>query len=372
MIFHTLKLFNFKNFAEGSLAFVPGINCLVGNNGMGKTNVLDALHYLATGKSAINPVDAANIRHGQEAFAIKAACERNGTSMEVLCAVQAGRRKSIKVNGKEQERLSDHLGLLPVVLIAPDDITLIYDGNEARRRFFDSTISQFDKTYLHHLLRYQRALKQRNSLLKQFAQNGRTDPQMLAPYDHELLTSGRAIYEVRQVFLASFTSRCAELYKQISQEHEQIAIVYESTWHQDQPEQLYHEALPRDLALQRTTVGIHRDAYHFTIDGRPVKRFGSQGQQKSLLVALKLAQFEVLQQQAGTTPVLLLDDIYDKLDNDRIAILLQMVRGGHFGQIFITDAHPERTQHILADNKLPARIFTIKEGQVTESRDYEP
>jgi len=372
MIFNSLALFNFKNFETANLDFNPEINCIIGKNGMGKTNILDALHYLSMGKSAINPVDTANIRYNESSFFIKSKIHRAKSHHEILCAVQSGKKKNLKVNQKEYEKLSEHLGFAPVVMISPNDTSLINDGNEARRKFFDSTISQLNKPYLHNLVRYQKALKQRNSLLKQFSHDMQIDEAQLEPFDHELLILGEELYLARVKFLKKFKIQFDKLYKKLSNKHECVEIVYESDWQSDSIKDKYQQALKRDLALQRTTVGIHRDAYHFNIEGRPIKRFGSQGQQKSLIVALKIAQFEALKKAIKITPVLLLDDIFDKLDDQRMGTLLKMVCEKSFGQIFITDARPERTLNMLAENKLGARIFTIEDGSVTTTEDYEP
>ncbi len=339
---------------------------------MGKTTILDALHYLSLGKSAINPVDSANIAYHESAFHIKAKINRAGSPHEVLCAVQTGKKKSLQVNKKEYDRLSGHVGFMPVVMISPNDNNLINEGNEARRKFFDSTISQLDKPYLQNLVRYQKALKQRNALLRQFGQNMEVDPAQLAPYDHELLTLGEEIYRMRAKFLTGFIKRFNKFYKKLSNAHEVVAVAYASDWQQGNITNKFNQAIKRDLALQRTTVGIHRDVYHFTIAGKPIKRFGSQGQQKSLIVALKIAQFEAFRKATRLTPVLLLDDIFDKLDDERMGILLKMVGEHSFGQIFLTDARPERTRAMLAENKLSARIFTVADGLITNTEDYAP
>ncbi len=372
MVFNSLALFNFKNFETARLEFAAGINCLVGSNGVGKTNILDALHYLALGKSAINPIDTANINYAHTSFYIKAKLARAESQHEILCTVQVGKKKSLKLNQKEYDKLSEHIGFMPVVMISPNDNSLINDGNEARRKFFDSTISQIDKTYLHNLVRYQKALKQRNSLLKHFNQTMDIDRAQLAPFDHELLTLGKSIFQTRSKFLKKFENRFDKLYKKLSNKHELVEVEYESSWQKDGVEQKFHQALKRDLALQRTTVGIHRDAYHFNIEGKPIKQFGSQGQQKSLVVALKIAQFEALKKATRLTPVLLLDDIFDKLDEQRMGILLNMVCENTFGQIFITDARPERTMDMLAENQLRARIFTIDDGTISSVENYVP
>ena len=371
MIFNNLSLFNFKNIASEKFSFDAGINCIVGRNGMGKTNILDALHYLSLGKSAINPVDSANINFNQPSFFVKSKISRLESFHEVLCTVQVGKRKSLKVNQKDYEKLSEHIGFMPVVMITPNDNSLINAGNEIRRKFFDSTISQLDKSYLLNLVRYQKALKQRNSLLKHFSMSMTIDQSQLDPFDHELLTLGKEIHIARVKFLKPFVKQFNKLYKKLSGNHEVVEVEYESDLGKYKYEEKYHSAIKRDLALQRTTIGIHRDVYHFNIEGKPIKRFGSQGQQKSLIVALKIAQFEALKKATKVTPVLLLDDIFDKLDDQRMAELLNMVCDDSFGQIFITDARPERTQAMLADNKLSARIFTISDGKVEDIQNYE-
>ncbi len=372
MVFNSLALYNFKNFETANLEFTPEINCIVGNNGVGKTNVLDALHYISIGKSAINPVDTANIKFNNPAFFIKSKIAKANSLHEIICSVEYGKKKNLKVNQKEYTKLSEHLGFAPVVMISPNDTNLINDGNEARRKFFDSTISQLNKPYLQNLVRYQKALKQRNSLLKKFSHNMHIDQAQLEPYDHELITLGELLYNERLKFLKKFKNQFDKLYKKLSAKHEIVEIVYESDWQKENFLDIYHQAIKRDLAVQRTTVGIHRDSYHFNINGKPIKRFGSQGQQKSLIVALKIAQFEAFKQALKLTPVLLLDDIFDKLDDQRMDILLNMVCNNSFGQIFITDARPERTLEMLAVNKLAARIFTIVDGEVTSTEDYEP
>jgi len=372
MIFNSLSLFNFKNFETEQFTFESGINCIIGRNGMGKTNILDALHYLSIGKSAINPVDSANIKFNQPSFYIKSKISRLESLHEILCTVQVGKKKALKVNQKEYDKLSEHIGFMPVVMISPNDTSLINVGNETRRKFFDSTISQLDKSYLLNLVRYQKALKQRNSLLKHFSMTMKVDQSQLDPFDHELLTLGKEIHKAREKFLKPFVKQFNKLYKKLSGNHEIVEVIYESDWQKENYNVKFRQAIKRDLALQRTTVGIHRDAYHFNIEGKPIKRFGSQGQQKSLIVALKIAQFEALKKATKVTPVLLLDDIFDKLDDQRMAVLLKMVCDKSFGQIFITDARPERTLAMLTENKLSARIFTIKDGAVEESEDYEP
>ena len=371
MIINSLSLYNFKNFETTQLSFSDGINCLVGNNGVGKTNILDALHYLSLGKSAINPIDSANIRYDQEGFFIKSKIDRKHSIQEVLCSVQLGKKKILKLNQDEYDKLSEHIGFLPMVMISPSDTGLINEGNEARRKFFDSTISQIDKNYLHNLVRYQKALKQRNALLKHFSKTHQVKHDQLTPFDEEILKLGSLIYDVRAKFLSPFEKKFDKIYKKLSHAHEKVELTYESQWQNKNVDEIYRQSLKKDLILQRTNVGIHRDIYHFSIDQKPIKRFGSQGQQKSLIVGLKIAQFEVLKKATKVTPSLLLDDIFDKLDDQRMNTLLKMVCNNDFGQIFLTDARAERTRAVLAENKLKARIFTVNDGEIVDTEDYE-
>ena len=247
MVFNSLSLYNFKNFESAKASFVDGINCIVGSNGVGKTNILDALHYISLGKSAINPIDTTNIRYDQEAFFIKTGITRKKSTLEVVCAVQTGKKKSLKVNNEEYGRLSEHVGYLPVVMISPNDNSLIIDGNEARRKFFDSTISQINKQYLYNLVRYQKALRQRNALLKEFSQKMSIDEARLEPFNHELISLAGELFDVRNKFLKKFERRFNKLYKKLSHEHEEVSISYESQWQKEDPEALFRSAINPSL-----------------------------------------------------------------------------------------------------------------------------
>ena len=372
MIFNNLFLSNFKNFETLELEFDEKINCLVGKNGVGKTNILDALHYLSMTKSSVNPLDSSNVRYGQSLFVVKSEVARNDQSFQVLCAIESGKKKAIKVNRKEHEKLSDHIGMFPVVIISPNDISLIYDGNEVRRKFFDGAISQQDKLYLQQLVRYNKAVKQRNALLKQFSESMRIEEDLLAPYDHEILTHGANIYSRRKAYMDDYLPHFNNMYATLSKGREEVGIRYESDWQKENIAEVYKNALKKDLIYQRTTVGVHKDVYHFEIEGHALKRHGSQGQQKSFLVALKLAQFDEWVEHKGSKPVLLLDDIFDKLDDARMHEILKMVAAHTFGQLFITDARPERTMNILKDNKLAAKVFEIEKDSVKKTTNYAP
>ena len=365
MLLEKLTLLNYKNYQEAQWAPGPGLNALTGLNGSGKTNLLDALYYLALTKSYQQTTDAQNVRHGQALFTIQAVYTHQQETFKVMAGWQSGKKKVLKVNGVPYERVSQHIGRFPVVYISPDDGELIKEGSEVRRRFFDSLLSQINASYLQNLLAYNRTLKQRNSLLKQTLPGHMPDADLLGLYDEQVVALAQQLHTVRQAFIKKFMPVFEKHYAFLSQEAEALSLHYESTvaapnW----PEQ-FAAARPKDLMLQRTTKGVHKDDYHLRINGHALKKYGSQGQQKSCIIALKLAQFDVLQQEKGFKPLLLLDDIFDKLDELRIAQLMEMVSGQAFGQIFLTDARPERTQTLLKQLGLPAHVFTVTNGLIT-------
>lgn len=372
MIFKNLSLFNFKNFETLDVDFGNKLNCIVGHNGAGKTNILDALHYLSMTKSSINAVDGANIKFEEEMFLIKSSVDVNKKKHSVSCAIQTGKKKDIRVDKKEHEKLSEHIGLFPLVMISPNDSDLIYDSNETRRKLFDSAISQANKKYLHHLIAYGFALKNRNALLKQFSENGQWDNDLFQTYTLQLIEHGQPIYEERKKYLERFLTLFGEHYASLQSQNEPVSISYESQLFNGDLEKQYNASLKKDQVLQRTNVGVHKDGFVFTIYDKPLKRHGSQGQQKSFLIALKLAQYDLLAEQKKLSPVLLLDDVFDKLDDERMQKLLQQVTRKNYGQLFITDARPERTMGLLAHNELKARIFEVEKGKVLSTTDYEP
>lgn len=372
MIFRNLSLFNFKNFETLDINFGTGLNCFVGHNGAGKTNILDALHYLSMTKSSINAVDNANIKFDEELFLIKSSIEVDTKKHKVSCSIQSGKKKDIRVDKKEHEKLSEHIGLFPLVMISPNDSDLIYDSNEVRRKFFNTAISQANKAYLKHLIAYGYALKNRNALLKQFSESGKLDNDLLQAYTAQLIEHGQPIYEERKKYLSQFLNLFEKHYSSLQSQNEPVSITYESQFEDQNLEQQYKSSLQKDKVLQRTNVGIHKDGFLLTIFDKPLKRHGSQGQQKSFLIALKLAQYDLLADQKKLKPVLLLDDVFDKLDDERMLKLLKNVAGANYGQLFITDARPERTRSLLKDNQLKARIFEIEKGKVLKTSDYEP
>lgn len=337
---------NFKNFEDRTFDFSPKINAFVGNNGRGKTNILDAIYYLTFFKSYFNHQDKQNIRFGKDFFLVEGWFNKNEKEEHVLCSVHLEQNKIAKRNEKTYGRLSDHVGRFPAVIISPYDRDLISEGSDVRRKFTDSIISQSDVMYMNHLIRYNKVLQQRNALLKFFAANRVFDPGQLEIFDHELLHLGEKIFEQRNSFVKQFSPVFQKYYDFISTGKEKVSIIYHSDLKDDREGYLENN-LARDRMLQFTSAGIHKDDFKFKINGHLIKKFGSQGQQKSFLIALKLAQFEIIKDQLKTVPLLLLDDIFDKLDESRVEQLIKLVNEEHFGQIFLTDTHPERTEAVL-------------------------
>lgn len=354
-----LKLRNFKNFTESDWQFSPKINAFVGSNGVGKTNVLDAVHYMALTKSYLNYSDAQNINFEADYFSLEGNFEKNGSSDLIFCAVQNSKGKILKRNSKAYERISEHIGQYPLVMISPYDSDLIKDGSETRRRFIDNIISQSNKEYLNNLMRYNRVLVQRNSLLKYFTQNNTFDAVSLEIYDNELISLGNQIHKERSSFIKEFLPVFQEYYSFISLGNEKVNIIYQSQLNENAFENLLKDNLFKDRSAQYSTQGIHKDDLSFEIIHYPVKKFGSQGQQKSYLIALKLAQLELMKKTLGVTPLLLLDDIFDKLDETRVEQLIKLVNEERFGQIFITDTHPERTENVVKKINAESKIFRL-------------
>jgi DNA replication and repair protein RecF len=354
-----LSLTHFKSYTSGSFEFSPALNCLVGENGSGKTNLLDAIYYLSLTKSAVSSQDGFAIQHGAEFFLLDGYFAREGKQIEIAIGFQRGLRKTVLHDKKPYEKFSEHIGRFPVVLVAPDDTDLVREGSEERRKFIDGVLSQLDAGYLADLLQYNRLLDQRNGLLKQFADRGYLDEDLLDVYSEPLVELARKLYERRRDFLVRFLPRVQHFYAYLGEAREVIDIQYESEVSEVDFERDFRLNRQRDVATQRTTKGSHRDDYAFTIDGFPLKKYGSQGQQKSFVIALKLAQFELLTDDKGFRPILLLDDIFDKLDDRRIQKLITMMDDGTFGQVFLTDARPERTEQLLAEVRGEVRYFRI-------------
>ncbi|WP_426429745.1 DNA replication/repair protein RecF [Winogradskyella sp. HB-48] len=347
MILNTLSLVNYKNFESQVFDFDSKINCFVGANGIGKTNALDAIYHLAFGKSYFNPVAVQNIKHDKDFFVVDGSFTKNERTEKVIVSLKRGQKKIIKRNGKAYEKFSDHIGFIPLVIISPADRDLIIEGSDTRRKFIDSVISQSDKSYLSALIAYNKVLSQRNALLKYFALNNTFNADTLSIYNEQLNTYSKEIFKKRDDFLKVFIPIFKERYEAISKSKEVIDLKYKSDLFNGDLMDLLQNNLNKDRALQYTSVGIHKDDLAFTIDNFPIKKFGSQGQQKSFLIALKLAQFDFIKQQSGVSPILLLDDIFDKLDENRVSQIISLVDDEHFGQIFISDTHADRTEGIV-------------------------
>ena len=367
MYLEKLSLTNFKNYEDGRYTFGQQVNVIVGPNGSGKTNLLDAIYFLALSKSAFQSQDAFSILHDADYFIIDGVFDEHepdghSTRTQITISLQRGQRKVLMADKKPYERISEHIGRFPVVLIAPNDTDLVREHSEDRRHFIDGVLSQLDPEYLRDYLMYQQVLKQRNSLLKLFAERNQVDNDMLDTYDQPLLELGQKIHDRRKVFIEEFLSGFRVHYALLSDKREEVSIVYESEVSNPDFADEFRHFRRRDTVLQRTTMGVHKDDYSFLIaDGNgqavPLKKFGSQGQQKTFVIALKLAQFDALQAEKGIKPILLLDDIFDKLDDQRICKLIQQIDEGAFGQLFITDARPERTRELLKSVLTDVRFF---------------
>lgn len=354
-----LSLFNYKSFSEIDFDFDPKINCFVGKNGIGKTNVLDAIYHLAYGKSYFNPLAVQNIKHGEEFFVVDAEFSKQNRTEQILCSLKRGQKKILKRNGKIYEKFSDHIGFIPLVIISPADEDLIIEGSETRRKFIDSVISQLDSNYLQQLIQYQKIISQRNALLKYFALNHVFDIDTLSIYNDQLNNLGQTIFEKRKEFIEAFIPIFNKHHHAIAGSAEKVRLVYESGLHENNLLKLLEDNIGKDRALQYTSVGVHKDDLLFEIDEFPIKRFGSQGQKKSYLIALKLAQFEFVKKESGENPILLFDDIFDKLDESRVEKIIKMIDNEQFGQLFISDTHPERTETIIKATNQSYRIFNL-------------
>ena len=362
-----LSLNQFKNNRESKLKLSSRINIFVGDNGAGKTNILDAIYYLSFCKSPFNMLDNQNILHGENYFMIKGEYQNKITGIDsVQISFTQGDRKKVKCNDKEYDRLIDHIGDFPLVMISPGDVNLIYGGSEDRRKYIDGVISQFDKHYLVTLVEYNKILQQRNALLKSMHENQSTDQSVLEILNQKLSKTGNEIYKKRTEFLQEFIPLVKHYYQFISNEKESAGVNYKSKLKDEDFNQLLSQNFKRDLMLKHTSIGIHRDDLEFELDGFLIKKYGSQGQQKSFLIALKIAQFEFTFKQKKFKPLLLLDDIFDKLDFSRVQQLMKLVSRNEFGQIFITDTNKDRIEEIFVDIEVEKKIFLIEAGIAKE------
>ncbi len=357
MFLQRLSLVNFRNHTESLYDFTSSINCIVGRNGSGKTSVLDAIHYLSMCRSYLNSIDKQNVRFDQGFFIIQADWEKNQQVHNLYCGVKIGAKKVFKKNKKEYQKLAEHIGQFPVVMISPYDQDLISESSEVRRKWMDGIIAQFDKQFLSDLQRYNRVIEQRNAVLKQNYENGLFQREPLEIWDEQLKLYGTKVFEARTTFIEAFTPLFQHFYSFISENQETVSLKYVSVLQQENFETVLQKSFPKDMRVQYTSAGVHRDDLVFSIGEQTVRKFASQGQQKSYLIALRLAQFEWLKKELNTLPVLLLDDIFDKLDNFRVAKLMELVSENTFGQVFLTDTDKERVLRIFAEiNEVPKII----------------
>ena len=365
MYLKELRLANFKNCESAELTFSEKVNCFVGLNGAGKTNILDSIYYLSFCKSFFSATDKLNIRHDQDFFSIHGTYSFDDKENELVSCVQKrDAKKSFKFNKKEYERLSEHIGKFPLVMISPYDRDLINEGSDLRRKFLDGVISQFDPLYLNALLKYNRALLQRNMQLRQFADTRHFDRTLLQLWDEQLCTCADDIHHKRRQFLEEFRPIFQHYYEMVSGAKEKVEVTYSSKLDIKPLHKLLEESLQQDTYSCYTNVGIHKDDLEFCLDGHPLKKFGSQGQQKSFVVSIRLAQFEYNYQKIGYKPILLLDDIFDKLDDQRVTKLVRLVGDNHFGQVFITDTQQQRIERLFEDTNINHKIFEVESGHV--------
>ncbi len=363
-----LSLINFKNYGEATLALSASVNAFTGNNGAGKTNLLDAIHYLSLCKSYFNPIDSQQIKSGTAFFMVQGTFNKDDKEEVISCAVKRNQKKQFRRNKKEYARLADHIGRFPSVMISPYDVNIIMEGSEERRRFIDNVLSQTDTQYLDELILYNKHLANRNALLKTIAETGRYDPSLLEILNSQLVSSGERIFAKRCRFMETFIPIFNRHYAYLTEGAESAVLSYDSPLLNADFEELLVQHAARDRALERTSTGIHKDDLLFTVNELPLRKFGSQGQQKSFTIALRLAQYSFLYEKKGYKPMLLLDDIFDKLDDKRIGMLMHMVSNDDFGQLFITDTNAARLKEIFARIGVAIKLFDVINGNVTHEQ----
>lgn len=362
MILEKLTALNFKNIEQSELDFSANINCLVGNNGTGKTNVLDALYYLSMSKSSVGLTDGQSVRHGEDFFMLSGHYSlRDGEQREnVVCSFRKGGGKVVKRNGKEYERITEHIGLLPVVLVCPGDTALIQESGEERRRFMNAFLSQTDRRYLQALVKYNHLLQERNRLLK----NSSGFEEVIEVIDMQWVELGTELHRKRTDLVEKLSPAVQEYYRILSDDREPVSIRYKSELNDRDFAELLRDSAPKDRICGYTNCGIHRDDLKLEINGYPIRKYGSQGQQKSMLLALKLAQFDIIRDHLSIKPLLLLDDVFDKLDLARVEQLIGLVSSDRFGQIFITDCNKTRLEGILSGLTEHYKLFDVSGGAI--------
>lgn len=366
MFLERLQLIQFKNHQSTDIQLISGINALIGKNGSGKTNVLDAIYYMSMCKSYLNPIDKQNVMFDSAFFHINGIWNTENKMQQVACSYKLGAKKKIKLNKKEYDKLADHIGKFPVVFISPYDGDLINEGSELRRRWMDGIISQVDPIYLNTIQSYQKVLAQRNALLKNMGEHRLFDLESVEVWDAQMVKLGKFIHDKRKSFLDSFIPVFQNFYDKIGMQNEESSIDYKSQLSDGSFAELLLSYHKKDSYSQYSNVGTHKDDLVFTIKGYPIKKFGSQGQQKSFVIALRLAQFEWLKAQKNTNPILLLDDIFDKLDSERVQKLVHLVTQDDFGQVLLSDTDQERMEALLDSLSVPSKLFEVIDGDVKE------
>lgn len=361
-----IQLTNFKNYAGADITCSTGVNCLVGKNGMGKTNFLDAIYYLCMTKSHFSLSDQYLVRHEQDFFRLSGKFKTPSSHKNIVAKYQLRKKKVFEANQVPYVRLAEHIGQLPVVMVAPDDTQLATEGSENRRKYIDNTLSQIDQEYLQQLILYNKLLKQRNALLKKMGEEHKFQPALLHTYNHQMLAPATFIYEKRAAFAEVLQPVFQVMYNYISNEAEKVQLHYKSPLQENNLEELFRKNQEKDRILQRTTAGIHKDDLTFEIEKRPLKKFASQGQLKSYILALKLSQYEILREFKEVSPILLLDDIFDKLDQYRVFQLLELLVGGQFGQVFISDTNVNRVAKTLDKLQAEHKQFLVENGTIGE------
>lgn len=359
-----LNLLNFKSYDQVDLMLHPKINCFVGNNGVGKTNLLDSIFYLSMCKSNFNSIDYQNIRHEQDFFVIQGGYYRQEKDENIYCAVKRDTGKVFKRNSKEYDRLADHIGFLPVVMISPADTGLILEGSDERRKYMNGVISQYNHPYLDQVIKYNKLLANRNRLLKERGYSTKMLTDLLDVIDDQLDAVAQKIYNERLNFTKKLTPIFQDYYQKVSNGVEVVELVYQSHLESSSLKVLLTESMEKDRMLQYTSKGIHKDDLVLTLNGHPIKKEGSQGQQKTYLIALKLAQFNFIEHLSGIKPILLLDDIFDKLDMNRVEQFIRLVSNHNFGQIFITDTNKSRLNEILAKIDSGYSLFNVTDNAI--------
>ena len=366
MYIKELEIINFKNYNDAEINLSPKINAFVGNNGAGKTNILDAIYYLSFTKSYFHQTDALNIKFDTDFFLLKGKYQINEEEIIISCGVKKEKKKILKKNNKEYKKLSEHIGLIPLVMISPGDYTLITGSGDERRKFVDGVISQYDREYLNLLLKYNKAVQQRNKLLKQFAEFNNFDKDLLSVYDEQLIENGTIIFEKRKAFIESLIPVFQKYYNHISSGNEVVELKYKSELTEKTFAEILENNIPKDKAVTYTTSGIHKDDIDFNLGNFSIKKIGSQGQQKTYLIALKLAQFDFIREKSNTKPILLFDDVFDKLDSTRVEQIIKLVIDNNFGQIFMTDANKHRIERILSNISEDYKVFEIENNEANE------